>query len=186
LPSFSAVSNKPQRIAICFSGPQDDGLVRILRGAGFPVDAYDTLEHSTEQDLLKPAVLSPLLHRIAGGEYAFVIIATPCCSFSVLKAMRTLLDPELKESELSDLERAYFKKHNRLAAISATIAQFAHRAQTPFLIENPAPRHDPDSVAFWEEYKHLASLFDMPCMQNPFRRVDDTSSFIDWQAAPSP
>ena len=139
--------------------------MRILRGAGFPVDAYEILENPTEQDLLKPAVLSPLLHRIAGGEYAFVIIATPCCSFSVLKAMRTLLDPELKESELSDLERAYFKKHNRLAAISATIAQFAHRAQTPFLIENPAPRHDPDSVAFWEEYKHLASLFDMPCMQ---------------------
>lgn len=151
------------RVAIFFSGPQDDGLVRILRGAGILVDAFDTLEDATNQDLLRTAVLNPLLHRIAKGYYSFVFLATPCSSFSILKAMRTLIDPHLKDVELTDYERAYFKKHDRLAATSATIASFAHKSATPFVIENPPPRHDPDSPAHWPKFAHLASLFDMPC-----------------------
>ena len=150
---------------MCFSGPHDDGLVRILRGAGFEVEAYDTLEDKHGQDLLRTAVLNPILHRLSKNEYVFAFIATPCSSFSILKAMRTLLDPELKEAELSEHERAYFTKHSRLAAISATIASFAHRATIPFVVENPSPRHDPDSAAYWAEFAHLASLFDMPCFK---------------------
>ena len=36
------------RVAVFFSGPQDDGLVRILRGAGIEADPFDIL-HKTEK-----------------------------------------------------------------------------------------------------------------------------------------
>ena len=94
------------RVAVFFSGPQDDGLVRILRGAGIEVDPFDILQDREGQDLTKNSVLNPVLHRIASDYYDFVFIATPCCSFSILKAMRTLLDPEMSNEELTDRLRA--------------------------------------------------------------------------------
>ena len=154
------------RVVVFFSGPQDDGLVRILRGAGIEADAFDILQDREGQDLTKNSVLNPVLHRIASHYYDFVFIATPCCSFSILKAMRTLLDPDMSDEELTPFERAYFKKHNRLCDVSATIASFAHKAGIPFVVENPAPRHDRDSPAFWAKFSHLASLFDMPSFKS--------------------
>ena len=154
------------RVVVFFSGPQDDGLVRILRGAGIEVDAFDILQDREGQDVTKNSVLNPVLHRIASHYYDFVFIATPCCSFSILKAMRTLLDPDMSNEELTPFEQAYFKKHNRLCDVSATIASFAHKAGIPFVVENPAPRHDRDSPAFWAKFSHLASLFDMPSFKS--------------------
>ena len=58
---------------------------------------------------------------------------------------------------------------NRLCDVSATIASFAHKAGIPFVVENPAPRHDQDSPAFWAEFSHLTSLFDMPSFKSLFK-----------------
>ena len=155
-----------RRVAVIFSGPQDNALVKLLHTV-FDVDSYDVLVDPIGQDVLRSEVLNPLMHRVTAGEYAFVWVATPCCSYSILQGRRPLHDPLCSEGwgDLSPFQKAYLRLHNRLAEITKALCWAAHRSSTPWACENPSPRHDKSSPAYWQDFEMYASLFDMPCMK---------------------
>jgi len=161
-----SLTPRRRRVAVVFSGPIDNALVKLLLTT-FEVDSFDVLVDPIGQDILRHEVLNQLMHKIAKGDYAFLWIATPCCSYSILQGRRPLQDPLCSAgwSELTPSEKAYLIRHNRLAEITKALCWAAHLSSTPWAVENPAPRHDESSPAFWAEFSVFASLFDMPCMK---------------------
>lgn len=62
---------------------------------------------------------------------------------------------------LSEAWRAYLEEDNQLLAVAIELIQACVAANIDWFVENPAPRWDAQSPAYWDEYEHLGTLWDM-------------------------
>ena len=103
--------------------------------------------------------------RLWAGEYFFLIVMTVCTSFSI----RTAKDrPKLRSrafpwgvERVPPHWRAYLNHHNRLVSATIRLIRAAAWAGVDWLLENPAPRWDNLSPAYWQEFDDYGTLFDI-------------------------
>ena len=147
------------KILLLFSGAyhRPDGLAQFARRLGLEVDLFDSDPNSgggDAADITKDAVYDKLRERIVRGEYAVIIAAPPCSTFSISRFFKSATSPDggpppvrtrieimgcrfLPSKHRAELERA-----NNVVARMCALLVLAHRAGTEFIIENPADRGD--------------------------------------------
>ena len=166
----------PRRVAHVFSGPgqRADGLKQFaLLLYGLDVVEYDTIIDEVEGNILDDVVFYDLLARIASGEFAVVIIGTPCGTFSVARIPKYGISdggPEqLRDKEnptgipdLSERNQQIVEDSNTLVARSVALARATQAAGGSFIIENPATRSDSSSDLYRWIWRSHASLWMHP------------------------
>ena len=147
------------KVLLLFSGAYNrpDGLAQFARRLGLEVDLFDSDPNSgggDAADITKESVYLQLRERIVRGEYAIIIAAPPCSTFSISRFFRSLTSPDggpppvrtrieimgcrfLPSKHRAELERA-----NNVVNKMCALLMLAHRAGTEFIIENPADRGD--------------------------------------------
>ena len=147
------------KILLLFSGAyhRPDGLAQFARRLGLEVDLFDSDPNSGDgdaADITKDAVYDKLRERIVRGEYAVIIAAPPCSTFSISRFFKSATSPDggpppvrtrieimgcrfMPSKHRAELERA-----NNVVARMCALLVLAHRAGTEFIIENPADRGD--------------------------------------------
>ena len=147
------------KVLLLFSGAYNrpDGLAQFARRLGLEVDLFDSDPNSgggDAADITKESVYLQLRERIVRGEYAVIIAAPPCSTFSISRFFRSLTSPDggpppvrtrieimgcrfLPSKHRAELERA-----NNVVNKMCALLMLAHRAGTEFIIENPADRGD--------------------------------------------
>ena len=147
------------RILLLFSGAYNrpDGLAQFARRLGLEVDLFDSdpnIGGGDSADITKEAVYEQLRERIVRGEYAIIIAAPPCSTFSISRFFKSATSPDggpppvrtrveitgcrfLPSKHRAELERA-----NNVVNRMCALLLLAHRAGTEFIIENPADRGD--------------------------------------------
>ena len=166
----------PRRVAHIFSGPgqRADGLRQFTWLVyGYEVVEFDTLIDPVEGNLLDDGVLQHLLERIRAGEFALLILGTPCGTFSVARIskdgipdggpvqLRAIDFPEGLPG-LSEQDQRIIDDSNELVRRTVVLARAAHEAGASFIIENPATRSDPKTDLYRWIWRSHASLWCHP------------------------
>jgi hypothetical protein len=169
-------ATRPRRLLYVFAGPErpTDGVRAIAAQLGFEVDEVDMLRGGAEHDVLTTATRARLLGAVRGRVYAAILIATPCTSFSVARGnyadgcvhagLRTFEHPSGPPGA-SEAAKAFVRKHDALVDFTADLAHAALDLDLELIIENPAPRNDPELASYWPARAHLPQLWDMPRMR---------------------
>ena len=87
------------KILLLFSGAyhRPDGLAQFARRLGLEVDLFDSDPNSGDgdaADITKDAVYDKLRERIVRGEYAVIIAAPPCSTFSISRFFKSATSPD--------------------------------------------------------------------------------------------
>ena len=155
----TARANDSLRVLLLFSGPyqRPDGLAQFLRKLGLEVEMLDNDAHTgggDAADLLRDEVYEPLRERVTRGEFAAIVAAPPCSTFSI---SRFFVSPDSSDGgppavrNRSNIEglrfvptahRQELERANNIVARMAALLMDANRAGTQFIIENPADRGD--------------------------------------------
>jgi hypothetical protein len=157
--SSSTRSFQSIKVLLLFSGAyhRPDGLAQFARRLGLEVDLFDSDPNSgggDSADITKDEVYELLRERITRGEYALIIAAPPCSTFSISRFFKSTTSPDggpppvrtrteimgcrfLPSKHRAELERA-----NDVATRMCALLMLAHRAGTEFIVENPADRGD--------------------------------------------
>ena len=147
------------RILLLFSGAyrRPDGLAQFARKLGLEVELFDNNAKTgggANADITNDDVYDALRERIVRGDFAVILAAPPCSTFSISRffesksaedggppIVRTRAEIEgcrfIPTAHRSELERA-----NDIVNRTASLLLLAHRAGTQFIIENPADRGD--------------------------------------------
>ena len=163
----------PRRIAHVFSGPgrRPDGLRQTLLALyGHDCVEFDTIIHESEGNILNDEVFQELLARVSSGEFAVVIIGTPCSTFTVARIPKHGVDDggpaQLRDRDrphgrrgLSEKDQQILKDSNELVRRSVLLARAAKAAGGEFIIENPATRSDKNSDLYRWMWRSHASLW---------------------------
>jgi hypothetical protein len=132
-------------------------LEQFARRLGLEVDLFDSDPNSgggDSADITKDEVYELLRERITRGDYALIIAAPPCSTFSISRFFKSISSPDgghppvrtrteimgcrfLPSKHRAELERA-----NDVATRMCALLMLAHRAGTEFIVENPADRGD--------------------------------------------
>ena len=155
----AARANDSMRVLLLFSGPyhRPDGLAQFLRQLGLEVEMLDNDARTgggNTADLLRDEVYEPLRERVARGEFAVIVAAPPCSTFSISRFFES---PDSKDGgpppvrNRSNIEglrfvptshRPELERANNIVARMAALLMYANRAGTQFIVENPADRGD--------------------------------------------
>ena len=166
---------RPRRILSVFSGPARpaDGFAALAALSGFHVDEIDVLRGGPSHDVTRADVRARILSDLRTG-YASVLVATPCTSFSVARGnnedgrehsdLRTF-EHESGPPGASATAREFVRKHDAFVDFTVDLAHAALELGLDLVIENPAPRNDPDLASYWPARAHLPQLWDMPRMR---------------------
>ena len=155
------------KVLVIFS-PHDSGLPCLIRdGSGLDVVTIDWKDDPQHQDCTNAHLMTAVLSAVTAKEYTFVVLENECASYSIGKDghQRPLSRPEGR-ADLTMRQKVNLAWHDRMAMFSAAVIRACHAANVDFFLETPAPRHDPASPAFWEEYADHASLLDLQCMKD--------------------
>ena len=159
------------KILILFSGAyhRPDGLAQFARRLGLEVDLFDSdpnVGGGDSADITKETVYGRLREHIVRGEYALIIAAPPCSTFSISRFFRSTTSPDggppavrtrleimgcrfLPAKHRAELDRA-----NDVVGRMCALLMLAHHAGTEFLIENPADRGDPTEQSLFINAAH--------------------------------
>ena len=147
------------KILLLFSGTyhRPDGLAQFARRLGLEVDLFDSdpnVGGGDSADITKEAVYERLRERIVQGDYALIIAAPPCSTFSISRFFRSTTSsdggppPVRTRIEIAGCRflptkhRAELNRANDVVGRMCSLLMLAHRAGTEFIIENPADRGD--------------------------------------------
>ena len=164
------------KVLIIFS-PKDSGLPSLIRdGGGLDVATLDYKDDPINQDCTKALLMNQVVRSILSKEYAFVVLENECRSFSIGKDghVRPLNRPEGR-ADLSMRLKVQLAPHNRMAMFTAAVIRACNQVDVDFLLETPAPRHDPSSPAWWEKFSDHACLLDLQCMKDV---IEDLGLFV--------
>lgn len=168
-PSRSGLTQMPARapeVLLLFSGEgvAPTSLAQQLITLGCVVHKVDILVHPAECDLGQEEVVLYWLDEISRGRVDFVFASPPCASASVAPSdTRPKLRSAASPWGVAPLPRqwaAYVTKHNKLFLNLWRCLDAAEGRGTPWAVENPAPRNDPESPAFWPRYRDWGTLWD--------------------------
>ena len=155
-------------VLVVFAGADDNDqtLPAQLREAGHRVLAIDTRIGGASHDVLRHDVQQALLHRVRARRFHAVFLAPPCSSYSVA------LDPQLRSTAspegvvpLPPGWESYVAKHNRLTRFTMQLFAAAATAGIPVAMENPAPRDDETSPAYWPAFADRGSIWHVQCVR---------------------
>ena len=168
------------RVLLLFSGAyrRPDGLAQFARKLGLEVELFDNDAKTgggADADITNDDVYDALRERIVRGEFAVILAAPPCSTFSISRffeskssedggppIVRTRAEIEgcrfVPSAHRTELERA-----NNIVNRTASLLLLAHRAGTQFIIENPADRGDLTEPKLFLHRDH-GPLWLMPAM----------------------
>ena len=101
--------------------------------------------------------------RVQAGEFAILIMAPPCQSYSVAHRprLRSAEHPEGLPTVPSEWRR-YLDKHNLITAFTFALADAAEAGGAMVMIENPAARSGPpvgEAAAYWHSKRDHGSMW---------------------------
>ena len=152
-------ANTSITILLLFSGAyrRPDGIAQFARKLGLKVEMYDNDTKNgggADADLTNDDVYDALRERIMRGEFAVILAAPPCSTFSISRFFESLSSSDggppvvrtrahIEGSRFVPTKhRAELDRANDIVARMAALLLLAHRAGTQFVIENPSDRGD--------------------------------------------
>ena len=157
-----------------FSCPskREDGIRAHLNTLGWDCSDADIINVTEEgadpdtQDLSRDPLWERIHLDLDAGQYAAVILGTPCETASRARTgppgPRPLRSTEhiygLPKAQLSPEENQQVRLGTYFALRSAALATRCHQLQIPWLIENPDPKGNPVSLFNLPEWQALADL----------------------------
>ena len=147
------------KLLLLFSGAYNrpDGLAQFARQLGLEVEMFDSDPNTgggESADITKEAVYDKLRERIVCGEYAAIIAAPPCSTFSISRFFKSSSSadggppPVRTRTEiegcrfLPSKHRPELVRANDVINKMCALLHLAHHAGTEIIIENPADRGD--------------------------------------------
>ena len=157
-----------------FAGPErTDGLQAALKPTGYGAVEYDRDERSADHDLAQETRQRRILHDIANKRYVAILIGSPCTSYTVrhdsAEAWRTEEHPGGRP-DLSEAAKAWLREQDALLEFCIAVIEAALDTDTPVILENPAPRDDPELPSYWPEHADKITVWRMKCMKELRRR----------------
>ena len=147
------------KLLLLFSGAYNrpDGLAQFARRLGLEVDLFDSDPNTgggQSADITNDKVYEIIRERVLRGDYAVIIAAPPCSTFSISRffvsksskdggppPVRTRIEI-IGRRFMPNKHRAELDRANNVVARMCALLLLAHRAGTEFIIENPADRGD--------------------------------------------
>ena len=141
------------KLLLLFSGAYNrpDGLAQFARRLGLEVDLFDSDPNTgggTSADITNDKVYNILRERVLRGEYAVIIAAPPCSTFSISRffvsksskdggppPVRTRLEI-LGRRFMPNKHRAELDRANDVTGRMCALLLLAHRAGTEYIVEN--------------------------------------------------
>ena len=155
------LAGRMAKALVLFAGPADpdpnDGLKAAAHQAGFVLDGYDIL---TGQDLSKKECQAQILNKINLREWLLVWAAPLCRSYSC-RHVPTLRSPQQPRGKTPiPVEwRAYLAYDTGLALFAVKAVTLADDNDLIWGLEQPSPRDDASSHAFWAIFAHVGTLW---------------------------
>ena len=177
------------RLLYIFAGPSRplDGFATLAAAAGYDTTEIDLERGDPSHDLRKRENRERLLLELRAGDYAAVLVATPCTTFSVAHGNRTdgAFQHGLRSARypsgpewLDEDTRRLLDEHDTLVAFSAEVLGAALDLDIDFILENPAPRDDPSLDSYWPQRAHLLQIWDTEPIRALRARARDAASLI--------
>ena len=188
-PRPAAAARRSRRLLYLFSGPprRRDGVAALAAATGFDTDEVDLLSGDATHDMSEAANRARVLQQVRDGRYAAVLIATPCKSFSVARgnsadgSKRYGLRSEAYPSGppwMSDDARAFIEEHDGFVDLSIDVLEAALELDMDFILENPAPRDNPDLDSSWPARSHLLQVWRWPRMRDWLESAGDAAKLV--------
>ena len=177
------------RLLYIFAGPSSplDGFATLAAAAGYDTTEIDLERGDPSHDLRKRENRERLLRELRAGDYAAVLVATPCTTFSVAHGNRTdgSFQHGLRSARypsgpewLDEGTRRLVDEHDTLVAFSAEVLGAALDLDIDFVLENPAPRDDPSLDSYWPQRAHLLQIWDTEPIRALRARARHAASLI--------
>jgi len=151
-------------------------MLRELGAAeGDEVEEIDILQGGLAHNMTKAPNRAAMIKRVREREFDGVIMSPPCRSFAVILQPRQRTASALYGTAgLSDETQARVDDDTTMAVLCAVIALVAEAAGIPWIIEQPADRSDPTTMAHWrgcEDAPHMFKLREFQVLMQVARPV---------------